>query len=284
MYRSQLRPKEWTRVPIYGDNKDEIVDCLWKIAVVKIERQVFFEDDNPKWSENNQPTVSDAGEFITLQDTSKKFYAIETLTARILRGWKDKTVRVYVYVWSISVETQAHHQAIQRKLLSPQNPDRSGAHSVRDDSALAEELRSKHSHLKGHYSSWLLWANVINSSPAHKQDEMRNAAASPVQLSKYFRWVTSSDPSRLEAVHREMIVAQNNNSGWLRDIGNINNLLMDAKQSTEGALSKIHDLANRGLVGAEMFNSMEFAVRPEEMELSQSLASRVTDCEDVDHR
>ncbi|XP_055525969.1 uncharacterized protein LOC129718846 [Wyeomyia smithii] len=27
-YRSQLRPKEWTRALVYGDTKDEIVDCL----------------------------------------------------------------------------------------------------------------------------------------------------------------------------------------------------------------------------------------------------------------
>ncbi|XP_055535595.1 uncharacterized protein LOC129724608 [Wyeomyia smithii] len=28
-YRSQRRLKEWTRALVYGDTKDEIVDCLW---------------------------------------------------------------------------------------------------------------------------------------------------------------------------------------------------------------------------------------------------------------
>ncbi|XP_021698852.1 uncharacterized protein LOC110676205 [Aedes aegypti] len=130
-YKSQLRPKEWTRMVIYGDTATEIVDCMWEIALAKIERQVVFDEVTPRWSENVNPTVNDANEFITLQDTTKKkFYAIDSLTARILRSWKGKTMRVYVYVWSTNVQTSAQHQAILRKLLSPQNTDRAGAHSV----------------------------------------------------------------------------------------------------------------------------------------------------------
>ncbi|XP_065080981.1 uncharacterized protein LOC135703631 [Ochlerotatus camptorhynchus] len=169
-YRNQSHPKEWTRMTVYGDSKAEIVDCMWNIALAKIERQVVFDQDTPRWSENVQPTVNDVDEFVTLQDTTKKkMYAIESVSTRILRGWKGKTVRVYVYVWSTNVETSAQHQAVLRKLLSPQNPDRAGAHSVRDDSALADGLRDKHNHLEGHYSSWLLWANVIHSSPAYNK-------------------------------------------------------------------------------------------------------------------
>lgn len=284
-YKSQLRPKEWTRMVIYGDTATDIVDCMWEIALAKIERQVVFDDVTPRWSENVNPTVNDANEFITLQDTTKKkFYAIDSLTARILRGWKGKTVRVYVYVWSTNVQTSAQHQAILRKLLSPQNTDRAGAHSVRDDSALADELRDTHTHLEGHYSSWLLWANFIHSAPAFKQGEMKQSTAPPMQLSKYFRWVATSEPSRLEAVHKGMIVAQNNNSGWLREIGNVKKTLLDCKNMLEGALLKVEEMERRGLVGNDLLDSMELAVRPEETELSLQLANSVVDCEDVDHQ
>lgn len=284
-YKSQLRPKEWTKTAVYGDTATEIVDCLWGIALAKVERQVIFDDETPRWSENTTPTVNDASDFITLQDTTKKkLYAIDSLTARVLRGWKGKTVRVYVYVWSTNVQTSAQHQAILRKLLSPQNADRAGAHSVRDDSALADELRNSHTHLEGHYSSWLLWANFIHSAPVHTQDQMKQSSTPPMQLSKYFRWVATSEPSRLEAVHKGMIVAQNNNSGWLREIGNVKKTLLDCKKLLDGALLKVEEMEQRGVIGNDMLNSMELAVRPEEMELSQHLANSVTDCDDVDHQ
>ncbi|XP_055522581.1 uncharacterized protein LOC129716767 [Wyeomyia smithii] len=229
-FKSQLRPKEWTRLTVYGDTVTDIVDFLCDVAKVKIERQVIFDNDIPKWSENATPTVNDANDFVSLQDTTKKkCYSIDSLTARILRGWKDKQVRVYVYVWSMNVETSSQHQAILRKLLSPQNTDKAGAHSIRDDSALADELRDNHTHLEGHYSSWLLWANFIHSSPAHKHDELKRSATPPLQLSKYFRWVATSEQSRLKAVHKGLIVAQHNNSGWLREIGNVKQVVINAK-------------------------------------------------------
>ena len=101
-----------------------------------------------------------------------------------------------------------------------------------------------------------------------------------MQLSKYFRWVATSEPSRLEAVHKGMIVAQNNNSGWLRGIGNVKKTLLYCRT----ALLKVEEMEQRGIIGNDMLNSMELAVRPEEMELSQHLANSVTDCDDVDHQ
>ena len=47
-YKSQLRPKEWTKTAVYGDTATEIVDCLWGIAFAKVERQVIFDDETPR--------------------------------------------------------------------------------------------------------------------------------------------------------------------------------------------------------------------------------------------
>lgn len=87
----------------------------------------------------------------------------------------------------------------------------------------------------------------------------------------------------MEAVHKGMIVAQNNNSGWLREVGHVKNLLLDAKNILDGALLKVQELESRGQVGTELFDSMEQAVRPEETEISQILADSVVDCADADH-
>lgn len=88
----------------------------------------------------------------------------------------------------------------------------------------------------------------------------------------------------MEAVHKGMIVAQNNNSGWLREIGNVKKTLLDYKNMLEGALLKVEEMERRGLVGNDLLDSMELAVRPEETELSLQLANCVVDCEDVDHQ
>ncbi|KXJ69983.1 hypothetical protein RP20_CCG025236 [Aedes albopictus] len=262
-YKSQLRPKEWTKTAVYGDTATEVVDCLWGIAFAKVERQVIFDDETPRWSENTTPTVNDASDFITLQDTTKKkLYAIDSLTARVLRGWKGKTVRVYIYTFG---------RPMYKPVLN------------------IKQYSVSYSHHKtriglGPIHSWLLWANFIHSAPVHTQDQMKQSSTPPMQLSKYFRWVATSEPSRLEAVHKGMIVAQNNNSGWLREIGNVKKTLLDCKKLLDGALLKVEEMEQRGVIGNDMLNSMELAVRPEEMELSQHLANSVTDCDDVDHQ
>ncbi|XP_062548065.1 uncharacterized protein LOC134213251 [Armigeres subalbatus] len=71
-YKSQLRPKEGTRMVVHGDTATEIIDCMWDIALAKIERQVLFDDETPRCLDNAHPTVNDVNDFNTLQDTTKK--------------------------------------------------------------------------------------------------------------------------------------------------------------------------------------------------------------------
>lgn len=231
-----------------------------------------------------EPSQEDISDFLTLQDPSKrKTYQVTSLTPRVIATWRGKCIKVHVYVYSTSLETNSQYQSVLRTLTAPRNPDRAGAHSTRDDTMLAEELGESHQDLEGHHSSWLLWANFINSSPAHTHEQLKNAKSPPLELAKYFRWTAVSEAARLQAVHRGMNVANTVNEGHMNDVGEIKKDLSLALSILQGVAQRVDAMEHRASVRAELFNAMETAVRPEESELSITLAARVVDCEDIDH-
>lgn len=284
LYRSQQRPKETGRALVNGNSVEEILESLWIQSKHLMDRQVIFENDVPSWAEKVEPTIEDIGEFVNLQDEVKrKIYSTSALTPRLLRNWRNKYLKVFVYAFSTSVETAGQYQQISKKLLAPQNPDRAGAHSTRDDSALADELRLNHSHLEGHHSSWLLWANTINCSPAHKQQALKQAESPPIELSKYFRWAAVSEAARLQSIHRGMVVAKTSNTAWCRELDDLKNKVSLGISIFQDVHQKLEAMTIRGSTESELFSAMESATRPEETSLSHSLAEKVMDCSDVDH-
>lgn len=284
LYRSQQRPKEAGRAFVNGNSVKEILASIWAQAKYLMDRQVTFENDVPCWAEKTEPTIEDIQEFVTLQDeVKKKVYAVSLLTPRLLTNWRDKCVKIFVYAFSTSVETAGQYQQIAKKLLAPQNPDRAGAHSTRDDAALADELRQSHRHLEGHQSSWLLWANTINSSPAHKQEDLKKAESPPIELSKFFRWAAVSEAARLQSVYRGMVVAQTSNTAWCRELDDLKTEVSLGISILQGVMRKLEAMSIRGSTEAELFSAMESVTRPEETSLSHSLADKVMDCTDIDH-
>ncbi|XP_058840239.1 uncharacterized protein LOC131695740 [Topomyia yanbarensis] len=284
-FRNQLRPRETFIKEICGNSVAEVIQSLWEAGKDLTKRLVIFNENGPQWSEKEKPSVEDASQFITLQyQAKKKNYCTTTLTPRLLQRWRDKTIKVFVYTYSTNIETSAQFQQVLKQLVTPKNPDRAGANSTRDDSMLANELRQKHPHLEGFHSSWMLWANYINSAEAHERESMRNAVNPPVEISKYFRWVAVSEAARLQSVHRGMQVAQTVNTHWANEIKKIKDNVSMALTLLQGAAQCIEALEARSTVSSELITAMQSAVQPEEAELSRSLISHVTDCSDVDHQ
>lgn len=284
LYRNQLRPRELCQKNIGVNTIPELMDLLWSVSKKHIHRQVIFNGDDPHWSEKVEPSLEDISNFLTLQDPSKrKTYLVTSLTPRVITTWRGKNIKVHIYVYSTSLETNSQYQSVQRNLTAPRNPDRAGAHSTRDDSMLADELRDGHQDLEGHHSSWLLWANYINSSPAHTREQLKSSNRPPLELAKFFRWTGVSEAARLQAVHRGMNVASTVNEGWMNEVREIKKDVSTALSLLQGVSQRVDALMLRGSLGAELFNAMEAAVRPEESELSITLAARVTDCDDIDH-
>ncbi|XP_053686282.1 uncharacterized protein LOC128735823 [Sabethes cyaneus] len=206
LYCSQQRPREFEKRSIEGNDMTEVLELLWQVAKKQVHRAVTFKDDIPTWAEDD-PKLEHIQKFVTLQDAcKKKLYYVSSVSPRLLRNWRQ-TTKIFVYVYSTNVENNTQYQQILKKLILPQNPDRSGANSTVDESVLAAELRSKHPDIEGHHSSWLLWANLINSSPIHERDKLKTSKAPPLELAKYFRWTAISEAARLQSLHRGIVVA-----------------------------------------------------------------------------
>ncbi|XP_062716584.1 uncharacterized protein LOC115269875 [Aedes albopictus] len=284
LYRGQLRPREFGRQTVEGDSVPEVLEFVWNAAKAQTQRQVVFDDEVPRWAEKQEPDLEDIELFLTLYDeTKKKTYAPSALTPRVLATWRDKSIKIFAYVYSTTVETAAQYQLVLRQLLEPTSKDRAGAHSMRDDAALAQALRDTHQHLEGHQSSWLLWANLIHSSPAHTHEKLKAEEAPPLQLSKYFRWTAVSEPVKLQSAHRGLAVAHTVNDSWMRELMELKSDLDRAFDLIQSVRQRVNLMAARGTTSTQIFAAMEDAVRPEESELSRELAEKVTDCQDVDH-
>ncbi|XP_053698967.1 uncharacterized protein LOC128745931, partial [Sabethes cyaneus] len=183
-----------------------------------------------------------------------------------------------------NVENNTQYQQILKKLILPQNPDRSGANSTVDESVLAAELRSKHPDIEGHHSSWLLWANLINSSPIHERDKLKTSKAPPLELAKYFRWTAISEAARLQSLHRGIVVAQTVNDGWTKQIDEVRQDIDLALTVLQRVVDKLNAMESRAKGESELFAAMSSATQPEESDISQKLSAKVVDCTDVDHQ
>lgn len=284
LYRGQMRPREVGTKNVFGDSVEDVIKCIWKLSVAHVSRQINFDDDGPKWAEKQVPDQEDIEKFVTMQDQMKrKAYTISGVTPRLLASWRGKQIKMFIHAYSVNVETNPQHQMVLKQLIAPNNPDRSGAHSTRDDAALAKELKNNHPELEGHHSSWLLWANTIHSSAAHKQEEMKNAPSPPLELAKYFRWTGVSEAARLQSVHRGASVAHAVNGGWMKDVEEVFQGISSAVSILSNVARKLEGMIAKGKAAEEIIIAVQSAVRPEETEVSKVLADSVTDCPDVDH-
>ncbi|XP_058817569.1 uncharacterized protein LOC131680872 [Topomyia yanbarensis] len=280
LFRGQMRPRVVGTRTVVGDSPKDVMDCIWKFAARHVSRQIEFDNNGPKWAEKPKPDRDDIEKFVTLQDQMKrKAYTTSALSSRLLTSWRDKQIKFFMYAYSVNVETNAQYQMVLKQLMSPNNPDRSGAHSTRDDAKLATELKQSHPELEGHHSSWLLWANTIHSSAAHKQEEMKKASSPPLELAKYFRWTGA----RLQSVHRGASVAQVVNGGWLKDVEEIYNGVTSEVSILSNVAQKLEGIISKGRSAEEIIVAVQSAVRPVESELSKVLADSVTNCPDIDH-
>uniref|UniRef100_A0A8D8J6N2 (northern house mosquito) hypothetical protein n=1 Tax=Culex pipiens TaxID=7175 RepID=A0A8D8J6N2_CULPI len=283
-FKNQLRPKECFVKTVCGQSVGDIIDSLWESGVSLVKRKIIFDDDVPMWADEEKPGRESVDSFMTVQDaTVKKMYELRSLTPKLLQKWRGKSIKVLVHAYSTNVESSAQFKDVLKRLIAPSRPDRAGANSTVDEAALANELRDGHQHLEGHFSSWMLWASIIHGSAAHKQETMKKEANPPTMISKYFRWVGVSEAARLDSVHRGMVVANTMNARWTKQVADIKIDLSAALNLLQGAFKKIELLEAETKASTEITAAMETAVQPEENELSQLLASQVTDRRDSDH-
>lgn len=272
---------------ISGDSVKEVLEGMWTIVKTIICREVIFIDEDgsqtPRWSDD-EPTVDDMQKFVYLQNQrNRRRVNIDQISSKLLISWRGKDIRVHVHIYSTAVSCKQLWELVDKQLVKFQHTDRAGAPNNQSLSQLADELRELHgSHFTGHASSWKLWANYIHTVPAHER-EMRKSELPPHSIIKFFRSVPISEAVKLESTRQGLSVARTINDAFSTELAELEEEADQLIALGQRVKHRIAALRARSLINCSLVSAMQESTRPEENEISRSVAERVTDMLDVDH-
>ncbi|XP_055591039.1 uncharacterized protein LOC129743105 [Uranotaenia lowii] len=264
-----------------GSTVQSILMQIFDIVKPVLAREVLFAEDsgNPvaTWGTDN-PCFVDLGKFVMLQDSAqKRRVKVEKVTSKLLTTWRHREINIHVHIYSNSVSCKSRWEQVQRQLIKSKNPDRAGAPSNQSLLQLANELREKFGNqFTGHSSSWRLWANFINSCPAHERMGRMNELP-PYNTLKFFRSAPISEAVQLHTTRQGLLVAENINEGYSRELELIEQDCEQMIALGNRIKERISALRSRSSINSNLVSAMSEAVRPEENEHSQSIADRVSD-------
>lgn len=272
---------------IYGNSVDEILQGIWSIVKPVIKQEVTFEDDNglqvPCWA-NDEPTLGDLGKFVYLQNhANRRRVNVDKVDSKLLISWRSKEIRVHVHVYSTAVSCKQLWELVDRQLIRFQNSDRAGAPNNQSLTALANQLRDIHgAHFSGHASSWKIWANYLHSVPAHERERRMNDLP-PHSIIKFFRSVPISEAVQLESARSGLSVARTINEAISTDLSTLESEVNELLTLGQRIKHRIQSLQTRCSTNSGIVTAMQDSIKPEEDEVSRSLAENVSDMNDVDH-
>lgn len=153
--------------------------------------------------------------------------------------------------------------------------------------AMVELLKQTHKGIfAANVSVWQMWANAIQSSPPHLQDQLVGNAPPPHLIHMFIRASTSETEIR-ESVQRGLQVADNLNdvyAGHLakirEDFDKIRNEVTRGFDFMDARLKSFEDVVNSN---SRLVNAMSSAVTPHPNAVSMEEERLVTDLEDIDH-
>lgn len=196
---------------ISGESVEEIFDALWISALHFIKREVMVDGENFVWAENEKPTQAEIDKFITLQDQgSKKTITTTQVNLDCLRKLRGKRVNVFVYSYGKKICNKTLHTKFAAKLLVPAQRDRANADNTVSLMELVGQLKEMHGlHYSGLHSSWIMWANFIQSSPLNESRERLMNECPPMHLINLFRSVPLSDNEKMRSARNGLQVTDN---------------------------------------------------------------------------
>ncbi|XP_055522793.1 uncharacterized protein LOC129716974 [Wyeomyia smithii] len=279
-------------VEVTDDSVEGVLNRIWEYCAQFITKAVIFKDFDPKghstnleaaW-DNEDPSFESKDKFLIFQDKSgKRNIAPSDVTSNTLQGWLSKTITVVVYRYSDSVLTAHKYHAVESQLLRPAEKDRAGAESNVSLHKLKETLKVSHgNHLTSDDINWSCWANYISTQPTTMREELINQLP-PKHLIALFRTVPIHSDTVLLRTKFDLRVAENENKAYTRIVGQL-------KQDCDNLRTLVAVMGRRILEmeqllhdHCDMITAMRNTVTVEDNEYSQFLASKVTDCTDVDH-
>ncbi|XP_065076822.1 uncharacterized protein LOC135700282 [Ochlerotatus camptorhynchus] len=276
---------------LYGDTVEEILQSVWTIVKPIICREVIFIEDNgsqvPTWADS-EPSYEDLQKFVYMQNKNRRHsnrrrINIDQIDSKLLISWNTKDIRVHVHIYSTAVSCKQLWDLVNKQLVQFQDTDRAGAPNNQSLSVLANELRELHGRqFTGHASAWKLWANYIHTAPAHER-ERRMAELPPYSIIKFFRSVPISEAVQLESTLNGLSVASTINDAFSTELTVLEEEADQLIALGQRVKHRISALRARSSINSSLVSAMQDSIRPEENEVSRSLAENVSDMYDINH-
>lgn len=274
---------------IAGESVDQILDVLWSCSLQFIKREALVDGDDFTWAELETPTRPEIDKFLVLQDQgSKKNIPITQVNVDCLRKLRGKHVNVFVYSYGRKICNKAMHTKFSSKLLVPEKRDRANADNTVSLMEMVTKLKAIHSvHYSANHSSWIMWANYIQSAAANESRERMMNECPPPHLILLFRSVAFSDNEKMQSARNGLQITENmigSFKGQLelmrKDFEAVRQSVSRAMEMMDWRLKAMEEVihSNQGLV-----ETMSNTLCPEQNETSQHQESLIMDCEDVDH-
>lgn len=276
---------------ISGESVEEILYDLWMSALHFIKREVMIdaEGENFMWADNEKPARAEIDKFVVLQDQgSKKTITMAQVNLDCLRKLRAKHVNVFVYSYGKKNCNKTLHIKFSAKLLMPAQRDRANADNTVSMMDLVRQLMDKHSiHYSAHHSSWVMWANFIQSSPMNESRERLMNECPPIHLINLFRSVPVSDGERMKSTRNGLQVTDNMIDSFKYQLQllrqDFDSMRLSISRSVEIMDLRLRSLEDVITSNQRLVSALSNSLRPEENEVSQRQESMIMDCEDVNH-
>ncbi len=274
---------------VNGESVDEIFDALWESALNFIKREVIVDGENFVWAENEKPTRAEIDKFILLQDQgSKKTITTTQINTDCLRKLRGKHVNVFVYSYGKRICNKTLHTKFSAQLLVPAQRDRANADNTVSLMELVGQLKEIHSlHYSGHHSSWIMWANYIQSSPSNESRERLKNECPPAHLVNLFRSVPLSDNEKMRSARNGLQVTDNMIDAFKYQLQllrqDFDTMRVSITRSVEIMELRLRSLEDVITSNQRLVSAISNQLRPEENEVSQRQEGLIMDCEDTDH-
>lgn len=297
-FKGQTSGVTKTAMQIDCNSAPEFQHQLWIKIHDKLKREVVFDDNDPRWHENISPKEEDMKRFILFYDSkAKRSMSLEKINSVTLSHWRKKEIWLYVHVYSMSIANLTLWRKVQKGLIEPINRDRAGASSISEMNALVGRLKEIHKlHYQSMHINWIMWANRVQSSESHLQEQMIHNPPPPDMLHLFAHAKTSADDV-ITDIRQNLCLAENVNegvsSGLLRtkvlveDILKIQNaiakLQSEEKTKTELLVYELKIMETQAVTTRSFISSTERVLPANETDFGRRLFSEIVDQVDVDH-
>lgn len=102
------------------------------------------------------------------------------------------------------------HTKFSAKLLVPEKRDRANADNTVSLMEMVTKLKDVHSvRYSATHSTWIMWANYIQSAPANESRERMMNECPPPHLILLFRSVAFSDNEKIQSARNDLRITEN---------------------------------------------------------------------------